>query len=47
MFPNKVKKNNESLVKYKTEVINKLGVEVYYEDDEQIAYFLKKIYQNT
>ena len=40
MFPNKVKKTNKTLAKYKSEVINNLKIDVYFEDDERIFGFL-------
>jgi len=47
MFPNKIKKTNESLAKYKAETINRLGIEVYFEDDQRIGEQMKKICLNT
>jgi uncharacterized HAD superfamily protein len=47
MFPNKVKKNNQTLAEYKSRAINELGITKYYEDDERIAEYLKKTCQNT
>ena len=47
MFPNKTKKNNQTLAEYKSRAINKLGITKYYEDDECIAEYLKKTCQNT
>ena len=47
MFPNKTKKNNQTLAEYKSRAINELGITKYYEDDERIAEYLKKTCQNT
>lgn len=47
MFPNKTKKNNQSLAEYKSRVINELGVSKYYEDDERIAEYLKRTCPTT
>ena len=47
MFPNKVRKNNRSLAKFKGKVINELGIEVFYEDDLRIVKYLKMMCQNT
>ena len=47
MFPNKVRKNNRSLAKFKAEKINELGIEVFYEDDERIVKYLQMMCQNA
>jgi len=41
MFPVGMKKNNETLCKYKCHCINKLGLHKYYEDDKRIADYLR------
>ena len=47
MFPNKIKKNNVSLGKFKAKVINEVEVSKYYEDDQRIAEFLEGNCKNT
>jgi len=47
MFPNKEKKTNRSLAKYKADTINKLGIDIFYEDDERIYGFLVDACENT
>jgi len=47
MFPNKVKRTNRSLAIYKAQKINELNVDLFLEDDERIAQFLRDHCSNT
>lgn len=46
-FPNKVRKNNRNLAIFKKEIIEKLEIDVFYEDDVHIVEYLKKQCTNT
>ena len=47
MFPNKQKKNNRSLARFKAEKIKTFRIGVFYEDDLRIVKYLKMMCQNT
>ena len=47
MFPNRIKKNFRNIVKFKANMINKFDIDIYYEDDVEIANYLKKNCPNT
>ena len=47
MFPNKIKKTNQSLAGFKAKEINELGIDVYIDDDKRIVDYLKKTCPKT
>jgi len=47
MFPNKIRRNNQSLAEFKAVEINHWAVDIYFEDDERIANYLIKNCPNT
>ena len=47
MFPNKVKKTNRSLAEFKSEVINKLEIDVFFEVDVRIYGFFVDACENA
>ena len=47
MLPNGIKKNYRNIVYFKANMINKFDIDIYYEDDVEIANYLKKNCKNT